>query len=562
MTDLPAPVSLFRLKWSSLVRRTGSFLSEFTAQSVIYALLVLIFWILCFFVVRHTILYVRNTLDLVGPFFLDRLLLIFLLSIFIMLIYANMLSAFSVLFASEDLPLLLSSPIRGADIYRFKLWESLSFGSWTYLIFGLPIFVAYGHTLGAPPGYYAAMVLGMIPYALLAGLCGVVLGTLLGSFGRHRRLRLAALLFWVLAFLLVLSLKDVLVTGARHQEEAATQLVRWEQSNSIYMPHLWLFRMLSEAVSGNLREVVMYLLLLWTGAAAMFGLVAELGGWLYLPTWQRSQQAGEDSLLVHDSYFVRLIILPLRLVGSGARSVIHKDVRLFFRDITQWGQMLVVVGLLLIYLIQLAHYDLGEKPAAVRNFVMILNLAVLGFVICALSVRFVFPSLSLEGRAIWTLASSTLTLRRLFAIKWSFHVVWLSALSMMLLCFVWWFLDLDLLVMLPLAIYLILLCAGSVSISVGIAALYPRFYARNAAEINSGTGAMVCIILTLSYLSAATFFLVAPVLWFVGSENPFREALSAPVASGGLWGLGLLLHLAVVALPFIVGRNRLEQTPL
>ena len=560
--DQPAPVSLFRLKWSSLVRRTTSFFSEFTAQSIIYALLVVVFWTLCFLVVEKTIIYVRQTLESVGPFFLDRMLLIFLLAIFIMLIYTNMLSAFSVMFGSEDLSLLLSSPIRSSDIFRFKQWESLLFGSWTYVIFGLPIFVAYGYTLGAPPGYYVAMALGMLPFALLAGLCGVVLGVILGGFGRRRRLRLAALLFFILVFLLILSLKDVLVTGARQQEEAATQLVRWEQSNSIYLPHLWLFRMLSEAVAGNTREVIMYLLLLWTGAAAAFGFVAEAGGWFYLRIWQRAQQAGEDSLSVHDSFFMHILILPLRFVSSAARSVLHKDLRLFFRDITQWGQMLVVVGLLLIYLIQLAHYDLGDKPAQVRNLVMILNLSVLGFVICALSVRFVFPSLSLEGRAIWTLASSTLTLRRLFAIKWGFHVAWLSLLSMFLLTLVWWFLDLGLFMVLPLAVYLVLLCAGSVSLSVGIAALYPRFYARNSAEINSGTGAMVCIILTLSYLSAATFFLVAPVLWFVGSDNPFREALSQPLASGSLWGLGFLLHVCVAAVPFVIGRNRLERTPL
>lgn len=552
------------LRWKLAARLRGflAWFSEYTLQGLVYAALVLAFWAFCYGVVHLTVGYVNAELALIGPFLLDRMLAVFLLAVFIMLIYANLISAFSVLFASEDLPLLLSAPTASSEVFRTKVWESLFLGSWTYLAFGLPIFVAYGRALHAPPAYYLLALAGAVPFAALAGLLGVVGGVFLGRFNRKRRIRLAALLFWILVALLIYSLRDVILAAPRRHEEAAERLVRWEETRSIYMPHLWMFHLIKESLAGRMAQALTYLGLLGSAAVVAYQLVSVPAGALYLRVWQASQEASQDALASRPGLFFRLALLPARLLRHSAQSVVVKDVRLFFRDITQWGQMLIVLGLLALYVLQLSAARLEERPQNLLNVMVMLNQGVLGFVICALAIRFVFPSLSLEGRAIWTLASSSLSLRELFRIKWRFHLFWVCLLALALLFPAWRCLLLPLPLLLAAAGQLLLLSVGSVSLCLGVAALYPRFYARNAAEINSGTGAMICIILMLTYLSLTTACFIAPMVPARAAPDLLREAFAQPLYLLFTWGIGLFIHLAAITIPFVIGQRRLENTPL
>ncbi len=555
-------VDLLRLRLATQLRLFREFFSAYTVQCFIYAVLILAFWAFCMASVFLTVRYVNRELTFIGPFLLDRMLSIFLLAIFIMLVYTNLLTAFSILFASEDLPLLLSSPTPSAEVFRTKMWESLFLGSWTYLAFGMPIFVAYGACTRSPVYYYAMVLVGMVPFAVLAGLAGVACSMFLARFNRRRRLRLAGLLFWILIGLLVYSLRDVIAAAPRHQNEAADRLVQWEHSRSIYLPHSWFFNLVKESMAGRAGDAAMYLMLLTAAAITGSGVTAWIGGLLYQRAWQSGQECNDDARVSRPGLFFSCLLLPARCLRRSAQSVVVKDVRLFFRDVTQWGQMMVVLALLVLYILQLSALPMQERRINVNNVMVMLNQSVLGFVICALCIRFVFPSLSLEGRAIWTLASSTVSLRQLFRIKWRFHLAWVCLLALLLLVPAWYFLEIPPALLAVVAAQLLLLSVGSVSLSMGVAALYPRFYAKNAAEINSGTGAMVCIILTLSYLSLTTVCFLSPLVPARGLPDLLRGALDQPAYTVICWTLALLLHAAAIAVPFFIGQRRLESTPL
>jgi hypothetical protein len=65
----------------------------------------------------------------------------------------------------------------------------------------------------------------------------------------------------------------------------------------------------------------------------------------------------------------------------------------------------------------------GLTKEGLQNAISFLNLALAGFVTAGVAVRFVFPSVSLEGKSFWILRSSPITMRRLLWSKFWMLVV-------------------------------------------------------------------------------------------------------------------------------------------
>src|SRR3989454_8790735 len=106
-------------------------------------------------------------------------------------------------------------------------------------------------------------------------------------------------------------------------------------------------------------------------------------------------------------------------IPGAKRESVLKDINLFFRDTTQWGQLIRLGVLVVVYLFNIQALPLhrGEPVGFFYvNLVSFLNLGLAGFVLASIAARFIFPAVSLEGRQMWLLRSSPLDLR---ALLWS-----------------------------------------------------------------------------------------------------------------------------------------------
>ena len=126
-----------------------------------------------------------------------------------------------------------------------------------------------------------------------------------------------------------------------------------------------------------------------------------------------------------------------------------------------------------------------------RNLVAFLNLAISGFVLSALCVRFVFPSVSLEGRALWITMSSPVPMKRFFLAKYIFAAVPLCVIS----------------VILSVTTNLVMGIRGSMTVlcfaaslamalaltglSLGMGAIYPRFDFENEGQVPASPAGVV-----------------------------------------------------------------------
>ena len=82
-----------------------------------------------------------------------------------------------------------------------------------------------------------------------------------------------------------------------------------------------------------------------------------------------------------------------------------KEVRVFFRDTTQWSQLILLAVLVMVYVFNIKFLPLrGEGMTFfLVNVVPFLNLVLAGFVLASIAARFIFPGVSLEGRTFWLL---------------------------------------------------------------------------------------------------------------------------------------------------------------
>ncbi len=124
----------------------------------------------------------------------------------------------------------------------------------------------------------------------------------------------------------------------------------------------------------------------------------------------------------------------LKSVPVAKREFIFKDLRLFFRDNTQWSQLILLAVLLLIYIFNIKSLPIhsGERiPFSLVIVISFLNLGLAGFVLAAVAARFIFPAVSLEGRQMWLLRSSPLDPE---AMLWSKY--WTGTVPLLVLAFI------------------------------------------------------------------------------------------------------------------------------
>jgi ABC-2 type transport system permease protein len=225
------------------------------------------------------------------------------------------------------------------------------------------------------------------------------------------------------------------------------------------------------------------------------------------------------------------------------RELIRKDLRVFFRDTTQWSQLILLAVLLMVYVFNIRALPLfsGERvPFSLVTLVVFLNLGLGGFVLAAIAARFVFPSISLEGRQLWLLRSAPLDLR---ALVWSKY--WIGTVPLLALAVVITFVTNRILQASPfmMAVSLgttVCFTVAVAALALAIGVIYPQFETENAAQIPTSFGGLVFMMSSVCILALVITLEAGPVANHLRAQHTGGAFRPIP---------GLLLALgAVVAL--------------
>lgn len=249
-------------------------------------------------------------------------------------------------------------------------------------------------------------------------------------------------------------------------------------------------------------------------------------------------------------------------VTVRTRELVSKEVRVFFRDTTQWSQLILLGVLVVVYVYNIKVLPLytGEQVSFfLVNVISFLNLGLAGFVVAAIAARFVFPAMSLEGRMMWLLRSSPLDVRRLFWAKYWVGTVPLLLVALPLIVVTNIILEVSPFILWLTTGTMVLVTFGITALALGFGALYPNFETENVAEIPTSFGGLVFMMVSVTYLTAVVIVEAWPVYGFLQArlQQGAGEVAVAPLVLG-VAGVLALTALAVV-LPLRAGVRKVRS---
>lgn len=547
-------------KWRTALTRFRQERGGGGGKIIVVAGVGLIFWTFVFGVLYRVLRYFRGVED-IGPFLAGKLLGLVLLSFLSILLLSNVITALSSFFLAKDLDLLVSAPVDWLDLYLAKLGETMLHSSWMVALMAVPIFSAYGVIYHGGWLFPLHALAATLPLFILPAVVGSAVTLVLVNVFPARRTR---------------DLLSVIAVGAAGGVVLLFRIIRPEQlarpegfnnlldfitvlrtPTSPLLPSEWATRSIMGGLVGPFDPF--QLMLLWSTAAAFVVLGAAVHDRLYPTGFTRSQEGAER--FVH-GWIWRTVLDPvLRRVSVAKREFVIKDVKLFFRDTTQWSQLILLGVLVVIYLFNIRALPLfrGEQvPFFLVTVVSFLNLGLAGFVLASIAARFVFPAISLEGRQMWLLRSSPLDLRALLWSKYWTGTVPLLVLALVITIFTNVLLKASPFMMGVSIGTIILLTLAISALALGFGALYPRFETENAAQIPTSFGGLVFMMTTVALLAVVIVIEAVPVYTYLRAA--FR-GLPIRVNATMIAAFAAVVAICVTAtvVPLRVGLRRMEQ---
>jgi len=133
------------------------------------------------------------------------------------------------------------------------------------------------------------------------------------------------------------------------------------------------------------------------------------------------------------------------------------------------------------------------------------------FVLSAVSARFVFPAVSLEGEAFWIVKSSPVSIRTFLRIKFFVYFLPLLLLTELLIVSSNLLLHVTPLMMTISVATIFLMVPGIVSMGIGLGAIYPDFQSENPAQSVTSLGGLIYMTLCIGFISSVIVLEAGPV---------------------------------------------------
>ncbi len=556
--------SLWRVlepKWRTALQRIREERARGGSSKLVILIVVAVGFWFGVFGILYKILKVLRGVEDVGPLLAGKILGVALLAFIGILVLSNVITALSSFFLAKDLDLLVSAPVDWLRLYLAKLGETLLHSSWMVALMAVPVFAAYGVVFHGGPLFVPYAVLTMFPLLLLPAAVGSALTLVLVNVFPARRTRdllsiiaLGAAAGVILLFRLIRPERLASPEGFRNLLDFIAVL---RTPTSPFLPSEWA----TKAVMGFLRGSVdpLPLLLLWTTAGAFVTLGAMLHSRLFAPGFTKAQEGAER--FVRGTWWRRTFGVLLGFLPVAKREFVLKDIKLFFRDTTQWSQLILLAVLVVVYLFNIKALPLhrGEQVGFFYvTLVSFLNLGLAGFVLASIAARFIFPAVSLEGRHMWLLRSSPLDLK---ALLWSKY--WVGTIPLLVLALLLTGLTNVLLQVRPFMMIMGMLAIGGLTFAIaalalGFGALYPQFETENAAQIPTSFGGLVFMMATIALLGAVIFLLWQAVYVYVRAVYQGQPVVVD--AEMIVWfAAAAALCAAATALPLWIGLRRMER---
>ncbi len=509
---------------------------------------------------------------------LDRMLYLFFAFLFVMLVFSNMIIGYSTIFKSQETQWMLTLPVRGVDVFRWKLLETGLLASWAFLFLSTPLVLAYGATQHVTTWFYIKVGLLFLPFTAIPAALGSMVILIVARYLHRRVFKWALFGMGAVGIAAAVVFVKPMQAATLEQEQMVAALQQLLHNSRVtvqpILPSYWVASSMiawGEGWSG--RGLFFFMVLL--SNAMMATLVCTLmSRRLFYDGWSRNHSQGYFPLgvaLLDEPTAPPPVGLLERLVNlwprthHATRALVIKDIRVFWRDTSQWSQFAIFFGLLALYVLNLRSVAHEGKNESWACFISFLNLGASSMTLATLTTRFVFPQFSLEGKRLWMVGMVPYGLKRVLLEKFWLSSVCSAGVTLTLVLTSSWMLQVPSWLTLLFSSTVVVMSFALCGIAVGIGALFPHFGSGSAgnrqddnpAKIVSGFGGTFCFVVSLVYIALVCGAEVWPM---------YSKLASGGVASPGQpwgivfsWILVSLLSLVAACVPLSLALRKVES---
>jgi ABC-2 type transport system permease protein len=472
----------------------------------------------------------------IGPFLYHRFLSMLLYMFFLMVNVGNMIVCYATLYRSDEVRFLMTLPIAHERIFILKFVDNFFYSSSTLSLLGIAWLFGYGSYFRMPAEFYLlATGAVLIPFMLIAGLTGVV--TLMVLIRVAVRIGVRWLLTIVVAgyaaavyaYFRMSNPMQMVQSVMEHYPDVNAYFGYLDAPLVRILPNHWVAEFLYWWTAGDQARALPFLLLL-LGVLAAVALAAWVAARkLFYDSWvsaadtlalrtDRRRRSGPGIL-----DFGRDPILP-----GSADVFLRRDFLMFFREPSQWLHLGMMVVLLAVFVVSVSSIELKTGQPLLRAVTFIVVFLFNGFLVASVSLRFVFPAVSLEGEAFWAVRSAPVSLTRLYWGKLLGSFLAVAGIAELLAV-----LSIGLIRDDAALLVLTAVCSASVALALtalnlGAGAAFAVYREKNPIRIASTQGASLTFLLSMAYLASVIAALVLPL-------HGYFERLLRGEASPATW---------------------------
>ena len=499
-----------------------------------------------------------------GAVLTERLLFTLFAFLFALLLLSNLVISYTNLFRNRETIFLLSLPVPAQTIFRWKFIESTLLASWAFLFLIAPLLAAFGLVRGVPWHFYVVTPVLIAMFIVLPGVLGAAVAIVTGRFLDRRSFQITLVTTALVLLVLVTfwwkatPVDDELLD--RRTLEALDQLLAKTRFTMFpFLPSYWLSSAVLQWAEGILRGAAFFALVLLSHTLFFGSLAFTRFGALFYDTASAVQSRGGSGFKLgwfrtgrkngNAAGLLEIIFSKFFWLDRDLRALAVKDLRMFWRDTTQWGQSVMLFGLLGIYIINLRNFTHQLTSPFWVNLVAYLNLATCSLNLATVTTRFVFPQFSLEGRRLWIVGMAPMGLARVVKTKYWLASVLSLAVTLTLVTLSCWLLQMtwDRVALFGAVVTVMTFTLNGVAVGLGV--LYPNLKEANPSKIVSGFGGTLCLVLSSVYILASIALLVFGTMGLHGRVNWAAESVAAFV----------LLSFLIGWLPLKFGLQRLKN---
>ncbi len=488
----------------------------------------------------------------IGLMIVRHLFTIFFFGLGLMLVISNIITAYTTLFRSDEIPSLMLRPVSHGQLVLHKLLETTLLSSWAFFFIIIPFIGAYALHEKLSPVFVVWTFLFSIPFVVLCAMAGMLIALPAVRWLPH--IRPGA---WIAIGLLAFAWFLVSARGARGvDDEVSFIMARLVPGMRIasypLLPSWWVSEGIMASSRGAFGRTALLMGVLISNVL-FFGMLTErVGNALFYPAWQRVLAARRRSRLP-----TKPLSWPGRhipLIPPDAAAIVLKDLRSLLRDPVQWTQGLIFFGLLGLYFFNLRNLQYHMLTPVWRNLIAFLNVFSLSAVMCSFCSRFVYPQLSLEGHGFWILGLSPTGMGRVLLIKFGGALAGMIAISVTLTSVSMLMLGAGRSVLFSSLLLSVAMSFALSGLATGLGAVFLDLKQRNPAAIISGFGGTLNLALSLAFMTLA-------ILPFGALFHAYYSGHigAAMLHKGLLPALGWLLLITAIATiaPLAAGRKSL-----